>query len=521
MNKKLGFIGIVLVLLLISFVSASKVGYIYRSKSRIDFKVVDVFTEMGLKTDFISENNLQNLSQYNFIYVGDESFTKVIPIEDYNSLVSNYYLGEKSGITDSDGISKLASRHNLNVNIYGKLLPVYTEFVDERGIAIPYYFLDDDNKADGFKRYVGTDTTSSGNPFGDVISFGEKGLTLENGKINKGYICFFGIVKSQYWTEEARDLLKECVNFVNKPLNVVEPVIICNNDFQCNDNNIKTIDKCLNSGTTFSSCSNDLVRCNINSDCDDRNSSTEDVCLNSGLINSICVYNFPGKINVSLFAVPFETSVQLSFFAISSDGSKIKGYWISKDRNEWLWTISNNYTFNGLNASTSYNFYVKAEDILNRTSDEVNVLIITLSPVVQPVVSSGGSGGGGGQVNGLCLTQWNCSFWSECKNSQQIRNCSYNPNYYCYPTAPKPIEKQSCIELLKTNVKTALLPVEENKGENITISGSVDEESEPKTGELAPITGGVIGVIGDHPIWFVLGFLAIIAGVYGFLKFRK
>jgi len=555
MNKKLYSIVFALILL-VSLVSASKVGYIYRSESRIDSRVVGVFSQIGLEVDFINENSLSNLSKYDFIYVGDESFTKAIPIGDYNAIVSNYYLGQKSGITDSDGISKLVSKHNLNVNVDGKLLPVYTDSVDNRGMAISYYYLGDNNKVSGFRQYAGTDTTSSGNPFGDVISFGEKGLTLSNGKISKGYICFFGIVDSQYWTEEAKDLLKQCITFANRPLGN-GPVLNESNGTETNgtESNQTICSKssdcgasvfignpscssnsvvqnfinftCINSGTKTSYCTNKTypafvkscglcssgicqnVSCFNNSDCNDGNSSTQDVCSSSGTINSVCFHNLPLKVQInSLVGVAFETSVFLNFSASSPvNGSSIKGYFVSINKNDWLWTTTNNYTFSGLSVSTAYTFYVKAENDLNQTSDEINISITTLAATVTPVSYSGGGGAG----NGLCITQWNCSSWTECKNSKQTRVCSY-PSNFCYPTAPKPIEKQSCVDINRT----ADLIAESNSTQE---KGLTDDSV--KNNGWSLITGAVIGAIGEHPAWFILAFLAIILGIYCFFKFRK
>jgi len=554
MNKKLCSAGFVLILL-VGLVSASSVGYIYRSESKIDLKVVEVFNEMGFKTDFINEKTLTNLSNYNFIYVGDEYFTNVIPTWEYNSIISNYHLGKKSGITDNDGISQLASKHNLNVNIDGKLLPVYNKFVDSRGIAISYYYLSDNNKVSGFKRYAGTDTTSSGNPFGDVISFGEKGLTLSNGKISKGYTCFFGIFDSKYWTEEAKDLLKQCITFTNKPLggeitlnesNGNESnTITCSKNFDCgtnvffgnpscSSNNVfqNFINfTCVNSGTQTSYCTNETklifvescglclsgicqtIQCFNNSDCNDGNVSTHDVCLSSGTINSVCSHNLPGRIQIgSFFGVPLETSVQLNFSTSPTNDSETKGYWLSINRNEWLWTTESNYTFIGLSASTSYTFYIKAEDKLNQTSSELNISVTTLALSSSPVVSSGGGGSsatGAGAGNGLCITQWNCSSWTECKNSKQTRVCTY-PDYYCNATAPKPIEKQSCVDINRTRDL-----VMESDEKNSPINNTLNRDG------WSFITGAVIGAMGEYPFWILIVFLVLIVIGYLYWKFKK
>ena len=116
-----------MIILLISLTSASNVAYIYKSSARIDYNFVNAFKSSGLSVDLINEASMPaNFSKYNFIYVGDEAFTKSIPVTDYNVIISNSYLGSQAGITDSDGISKLVSKNKLNVNINSKLIEVYT-----------------------------------------------------------------------------------------------------------------------------------------------------------------------------------------------------------------------------------------------------------------------------------------------------------------------------------------------------------------------------------------------------------
>ena len=62
----------------------------------------------------------------------------------------------------------------------------------------------------------------------------------------------------------------------------------CISNTECNDNNAKTIDTCVNPGTINSSCSYAVVVCLANTECNDNNSLTVDTCVNPNTVNSYC-----------------------------------------------------------------------------------------------------------------------------------------------------------------------------------------------------------------------------------------
>ena len=585
MNRKLCFIGFALMLLLVSFISASDVAYIYKSKARIDSNVVNVLTNMNLNVDFILESSLpKDFSKYRFILIGDEYFANDIPVNDYRSIILNHYFGNKYGLTNRNGISTLSSRIPLEVSVNGQSMQIYTSEKDSRGDYLSYYFLGDQNKASYVDTFAQTYSISSGRT-GDVISFVDKNTNLLNGKISKGEICFFGAVESDYWTAEGIDLFKDCVNFVNKVQS--ENVTICSKDSDCSDNNSNTEDKCLNPGTVESLCShqfigclNDIscgtngligfgfcsnnnvfknyvtykcnnpgtnqsscsneskfqliqtcsdscnnglcqeVRCKNNSQCNDGNSSTEDICLNSGKASSSCIYKSHTDIIyikfVSVSASPAIYSVSLNFSAVLGNSSGLRGYYLSKDRLEYVFVsgAKSSYIFENLNASTDYTFFVSAVDMFNISSDEVNISVRTLDVSN----NNGGGGGGGGSggsssssfgsgAGGLCVTDWSCTEWSSCKDSKQTRSCYYPPNF-CNPEQAKPSESQGCVEAVLTTNNISNTQEEVNQSENVSMSGS-------------GITGAVVGALGKYSLWLVIGFLAVIAGIYTFLRFRK
>ncbi len=260
---------VVLVFLFVGVVSASSdVAYIYKNSANIDDNVLDVFSDIGLSVDEIDENDLRgfDFSGYKMIFVGDERFRNEgqIPIYDKPTVVANYYHGGEFGLTDYDGISKLAGTEPLSVRKDGRILQVYTRSEYKLGgISIPYYYLDDENKADGMESVARTYTGGeNGYDFGDVISYAAAGTKLENGKTARGKICFFGIVESDFWTTAARDMFEDCVGYV---------ATACDSDSDCPNSDVGDLYcldgdvykdvrefECENAGTIESECVDDL-----------------------------------------------------------------------------------------------------------------------------------------------------------------------------------------------------------------------------------------------------------------------
>lgn len=310
-------------IILISYVSATAdVAYIYKNKLAIDNNIINTFNEMGLSVDKIPEKNLTgtkpvNLTKYRFIFVGDERFSyyNKIPIGDVPIVIMNGYFGPDWGLTDRGGISQLTSNTPLYVmSMKDGLKQVYIQArYTLGGIFIPYYYLANENKAVGMQKAAGT-YTGNELDLGDVISYAPEGTNLQTGKKTKGKICFYGIIKTKYWTPEAKQLFKDCVGYVSSvcssnldcPGNETSPKYCINNDVYRN----LTSFQCLNPGEINSQCLGNLVpqfiehcsgacvdgscydiTCRNNSDCDDSNIRTEDVCLNPGTVNSTCTHN--------------------------------------------------------------------------------------------------------------------------------------------------------------------------------------------------------------------------------------
>jgi hypothetical protein len=324
-------------LLVMGFVSAAgDVAYIYKTSSKIDDNVLDVFSDMGLNVDLIDEDDIPgDLNGYRFLYVGDERFRNEgrIPIDEYPSIISNYYFGYDWGLTDYDGISKLASNSELNVIKDSEVIQVYTRAkYSNKPISIPYYYLDNENKAPQMEKVAGT-YMGSDYDFGDVISYAGAGTDLINGKTTDKKLCFFGIIESDYWTSDARELFEDCVSYVG---------ITCSEDSECGEEDYIGEEfcqsgdvyrnyqefSCENPGSVQSDCSESIdgvliddcdygcldgdcllecyedadcasneicesnecveIVCKEDVDCDDSNDYTLDSCLNPGTVLSSC-----------------------------------------------------------------------------------------------------------------------------------------------------------------------------------------------------------------------------------------
>jgi hypothetical protein len=318
LNKKHLILSILVLSLLVSVSSVSAIGdvaYIYKNINNVDDNILGVFGNLDLEVDLIDEQTLpRDFSNYYLIYVGDERYRneELIPVGKYPTVVSNYYFGYEWGLTDFDGISKLASNSPLNVLIDNEIIQVYTQAqYSLGGISIPYYYLDDGNKLP-FMQSVARTYIGDAADFGDVISYANAGVELFNGKETDKRICFFGIIESDYWTSEVQDMFEECVAFVETT---------CSRDSDCpGDKEGEPYCKygnevwkdvreysCKNPGKSYSRCESDLVskrveicqdscsngrcvniECYTDEDCDDQDLSTVDKCQNPGTISSYC-----------------------------------------------------------------------------------------------------------------------------------------------------------------------------------------------------------------------------------------
>ena len=241
---------------------SSDVAYIVQNTKKVDGNIVKSFNDLGFNVELIKDSNVKktDFSKYKIVFIGDDilrNTAKYFDVSKYKTIIMNRNYGYEFGITDKDYISGLASNSPLNVNYGGKIVQVYTAALYGGGISIPYYYLSDANKAEGFKgiarAYMG-----NGLPFGDVVSVADAGAKMENGKTSKEKICFFGIAETSYWTKESKEIFeKDCISFVARE---------CSSDEECDDGNTSTEDLCINPGVR-GKCEYLPIECISNSGC--------------------------------------------------------------------------------------------------------------------------------------------------------------------------------------------------------------------------------------------------------------
>ena len=307
---------IFLLVMSLSFISASDVAYIYDKEFRIDQNVIDRINYLGLDVDLIESDDVlsTDFSSYRFLYVGDERFSNAhqIPVNNFPSVVTNYRHGGDWGLTDSDGISSLAGNSPLEVLVNNRAVQVYTDafFHGGSSIAIPYYYLNNENIAPSLENVAKAYNGDGG--LGDVISYAYEGDSLAGGKDADGRICFYGIAESDYWTSQARNMFDECLNFVGSA---------CDEDSDCGEDSVGenycddsddvvrdlTDISCEAPGSLDSVCSAEAIpelveecddacvdgecedfECESDSDCDDSDEYTRDICLEPGTLESEC-----------------------------------------------------------------------------------------------------------------------------------------------------------------------------------------------------------------------------------------
>ncbi|MFH1802985.1 MAG: hypothetical protein ABH864_06080 [archaeon] len=210
---------VLIILLGATIASASAdIAYIYRKEFKIDNNILNVFNQSGLTYDLIDERRLPiDFSQYKLLFVGDENFRyeNRILVNQYPSIVANFYHADYWGLTDAEGVSQLGSDHPLSVKKDGRMIQVYTQGRKWLGgPSVVYYFLDEENMAPGLQTVALTETTASGDDFGDVITYASAGTPLVGGKVQRAKLCFYGIIDTDYWTPAARNLFIDCLGYV-------------------------------------------------------------------------------------------------------------------------------------------------------------------------------------------------------------------------------------------------------------------------------------------------------------------
>ena len=211
------FVVIASLLLILSagLISAKDIAIILPSGQTPAGELIPSITDLGYDYDIISESELAsvNLSEYKAILVGEGKFISPgnIPISQYNSLVMNSKHRIDWGW--SARISQYSSPTSLSVNL--QLISPVTQDLPE---TFHGYTISDPNlvtyvlsgkKPSGIKIAVYRGTIGD-----SAVVYLYPGAVFLNNNIAQGRSLYFGMIDSQYWTEETKTAFENSLVWV-------------------------------------------------------------------------------------------------------------------------------------------------------------------------------------------------------------------------------------------------------------------------------------------------------------------
>ncbi|MEA3329748.1 MAG: hypothetical protein U9Q06_03310 [Nanoarchaeota archaeon] len=215
MKRGFGLLSIILMCsVLLPLISASDIAYVYDSAWKIDDRIVNSFSDLGLSSEFIQCKNvgLIDFSDYDLIFVGNEwlSCAGEIPVSEYASVIMNGRNTKDFGLAGRRGISRGSSRAPLKSN--EELFKAYTQLKYNGKYSLSIYYLSQYSDY-GFNK-IAESFMGDKLDLGAVVAHINSGTDLVNKKTAQENICFFGITETKYWTDETKELFKDCVEFV-------------------------------------------------------------------------------------------------------------------------------------------------------------------------------------------------------------------------------------------------------------------------------------------------------------------
>jgi len=238
MIRKKTFLVLFVFILAINIVYAQEVVYLAKNSINVDQNYIDALEEVGFSVNVVFDSEIPStdFDNYHMIFIGDGLFSNYdrIPVTDKECLIANTHHLDDWKIAGYAGIISIGNNY-----LKGKI--VYNETPITEGIESPVRLYDDygvlgyylprlPNRARGTKNIIGTDNFDQ-NPLLGIIPEGE---TLYPSGTSNAKTAFFGIIKTDDWTEESETLFKRTalwlVDHYNFPVIVNISVEDINND---------------------------------------------------------------------------------------------------------------------------------------------------------------------------------------------------------------------------------------------------------------------------------------------------
>jgi len=202
---------LIILFILVNLLVVQAVDVAYVVKNRANPVYTNILNSKNLSYDVIPDRSIPNTNfmDYNLIFVDDGilKYANYIPISEHNSLIANSYHYDDFGLTED--ISFIGANQPLTVySGHHVIEQVYNRCCDNKGIALPMYYLEEQFVNANFN-FLATTTVDGHNT---IVGGLDKGEVLGS-NILEGNLCFFGIIKTMYWTDATKNLFERCLGF--------------------------------------------------------------------------------------------------------------------------------------------------------------------------------------------------------------------------------------------------------------------------------------------------------------------
>ena len=200
-----------------------KAGYILKNPSNPVSGFVTAMQEMNISITYLDSDyiNTYNLSQYDFLLVGNEQFSNAaaIPVNGYPTIIANSY--HMNTWHWSNKVSQMVSTqpvqavNNIPTHLITQGMPgiitIYTQccFIYPP-IGIPLFYLKSADRAQRIDSVVSTVLAAGDAGIGTI----EPGEQLRDGVIATKKGVFFGAVHAPYWTPDSKQLFKNSITWL-------------------------------------------------------------------------------------------------------------------------------------------------------------------------------------------------------------------------------------------------------------------------------------------------------------------
>jgi len=200
------------------------VAYVVKNTNIPDYNFINAINQLGYSYTLIGSSQVPttDFSGYKMILLGDERISNV-PVNSYKSLFANpdYYAGWSASKASTSKANVYNA--NQNISITKSLDKSFLAYINQPIDTRVYYLTRTKNAT--------TSVTTTGNSTVDLGHF------VISTKDNPRRV-FFGITKSNYWSDESRLLFQNSLYWIIKGEDKDNDTYFT--DFDCNDNNNST-----------------------------------------------------------------------------------------------------------------------------------------------------------------------------------------------------------------------------------------------------------------------------------------